>query len=78
MLGQSITSRTSSVDDRIFIYEITGLAQNGANANDQCAIRNSHTQFIQAPFSRMGEVMKKINRLGGSIVAIRPLEASES
>ncbi|NJN22217.1 MAG: photosystem I reaction center subunit XII [Leptolyngbya sp. RL_3_1] len=78
MLGQWTTSRTTGVDDRIFIYEVTGLATNGTNTNDLSPIRNSHSQFIQVPFSRMGEVMKNIDRLGGNIVAIRPLKAPES
>ncbi|MDA0265461.1 MAG: phycobilisome linker polypeptide [Cyanobacteria bacterium] len=67
MLGQW------SISDRIFVYEVTGLAQTESTTNDQAPIRTSHSQLIQVPFSRMGDTMRKINRLGGQIVDIRPL-----
>ncbi len=73
MLGQWNTGRTSSVSDRIFVYEITGLSQTEGTTNVQSPIRNSHSQLIQVPFSRMGEMMRNITRLGGTIVDIHPL-----
>lgn len=81
MLGQP-------VNDRIFVYEVEGLHQNPQTENNQYQIRSSSTQLMQVPYSRMNEEMRRITRLGGKIVNIRPLaeqnatsaksEASES
>ena len=78
MLGQYATSQASSVDSRIFVYEVTGLAQNEATAGQQFAIRSSDRQYIQVPFHRMNEVMRWVTKLGGEIVNIRPLNSSDT
>lgn len=78
MLGQYATSQASSVDSRIFVYEVTGLAQNAATAGQQFAIRSSDRQCIQVPFHRMNEVMRSITQLGGEIVNIRPLNSVDT
>ena len=46
-------------------------------ANNQTPIRSSDNQLIQVPLSRMNETMRRITRLGGRIVDIRPLAAAE-
>ncbi|MBE9059796.1 phycobilisome linker polypeptide [cf. Phormidesmis sp. LEGE 11477] len=74
MLGQSATSTTSSVDNRIFIYEVTGLSQNEITARQRSPIRSSQNQFFQVPFHRMSQEMRRITMLGGEIVNISPLE----
>lgn len=73
MLGQFATSAASSVDNRIFVYEVTGLHQNDRTDRQQSPIRSSENQFFQVPFHRMNEEMQRITMLGGSIVNISPL-----
>ncbi|MEL6319069.1 MAG: phycobilisome linker polypeptide [Cyanobacteria bacterium J06626_14] len=77
MLGQRATSPSSSLDNRIFVYEISGLQQNEVTVSHQSPIRSSDRQYLQVPFHRMSEEMKRINLLGGKITDIRPLNASE-
>ncbi|MGB3787528.1 MAG: phycobilisome linker polypeptide [Phormidesmis sp.] len=74
MLGQS----ASGVDNRIFVYEVTGLSQNEMTARRRSPIRSSQNQVFQVPFSRMNEEMRRITMLGGEIVNIKPLEASNA
>lgn len=76
MLGQCSTSQASGVDSRIFVYEVTGLRQNEITASHQSPIRSSHSQFLQVPFHRMSEEMRRITMLGGKVVNIHPLNAS--
>ncbi|MBT9313596.1 phycobilisome linker polypeptide [Leptothoe kymatousa] len=75
MLGQYSTSRLSTTDSRIFVYELAGLNENEVTANHRSPIRQSHTQFVQVPFHRMNEEMQRISLLGGKIVSIRPLNS---
>ena len=79
MLGQSLFGgRTSSpTNNRIFVYEVTGLRQNTQNDRNSYPVRNSSNVFIQVPYNRMNEEMLRITRMGGSIVNIKPLGASE-
>lgn len=78
MLGQCATSGLSGVDNRIFVYEVTGLKQNEITSRAQSPIRTSENQRFQVPFHRMNEEMQRIVLLGGKIVDIRPLEAVAS
>ncbi|NEP18874.1 MAG: phycobilisome linker polypeptide [Leptolyngbya sp. SIO4C1] len=78
MLGQCATSGATSSENRIFVYEVTGLRQNEVTASRQSPIRSSHRHLIQVPFHRMGEEMRRITMLGGKVVNIRPLAASEA
>ncbi|MFG6101484.1 phycobilisome linker polypeptide [Leptothoe sp. EHU-05/26/07-4] len=77
MLGQYSTSTLSTSDNRMFVYELSGLSENEVTFIHQSPIRQSHTQFIQVPFHRMNEEMQRIHLLGGTIVNIRPLNISE-
>ena len=72
MLGQHLR-RDPSSDNRIFVYEVTGLQQNDTTQYQDQPIRKSHSQFIQVPFSRMNEEMQRITMLEGEIVSIFPL-----
>jgi phycocyanin-associated rod protein len=80
MLGSSLMSGSSSSpsQNRVFVYEVTGLRQNDENDNNSYPFRSSSSVFIKVPYSRMNEEMLRISRMGGKIVNIRPLEASES
>jgi len=71
MLGQS------ALDGQVFIYEVEGLRQNEQTATQSYPVRNSSTALIQVPYSRMNNEMRRITRLGGKIVNIRPLTAQE-
>jgi hypothetical protein len=75
MLGQSAFSRGSSVtaDNRIFVYEVTGLQQNNITVQSDPQIRTSSSTFVQVPFNRMNEKMQQILRMGGNIIGIHPL-----
>lgn len=78
MLGQYATSAASSADNRMFVYELTGLCENEVTFNHRSPIRKSHIQTIQVPFHRMNEEMQRIALLGGKIVNIRPLGGSKA
>lgn len=79
MSGQPTLMRTSasSSDNRIFVYEVEGLRQNEQTENQNYPVRNSSTVLIQVPYSRMNDEMRRISRLGGKIVSIRPSAAQE-
>ncbi|HEY9827154.1 MAG TPA: phycobilisome linker polypeptide [Stenomitos sp.] len=72
MLGQSALVRGSAAaaEQRTFVYEVTGLHQNTETENQQHQVRSSSSIFIQVPYRRMNEEMRRISRLGGKIVAI--------
>lgn len=75
MLGKSALTRASSStsDNRIFVYEVEGLRQSDQTEQNNYPIRNSSTVLIQVPYNRMNEQMRRISRLGGKIINIRPL-----
>lgn len=74
MLGQSALTRASSptAENRVFVYEVTGLRQNDQTDRASYPLRSSSSVWIQVPYSRMNEEMRRIARLGGKIVAIHP------
>jgi phycocyanin-associated, rod len=72
MLG-ALNSRSN---DRIFVYEVTGLRQNDDNDANNYSFRSSSSVFINVPYNRMNEEMQRIVKMGGSIVKIEPLTAS--
>jgi phycocyanin-associated, rod len=76
MLGQSAFSKGSSItsENRIFVYEVTGLQQNEATNRCDRQIRTSSNTFMQVPLNRMNETMQRIVNLGGKIVSIYPLD----
>ncbi|MEN9517842.1 MAG: hypothetical protein RLZZ381_430 [Cyanobacteriota bacterium] len=55
MLGKSVISgRSSSAsNNRIFVYEVTGLKQSLANDSNSYSFRNSGSTFVSVPYSRM-------------------------
>ncbi|MBE9079473.1 phycobilisome linker polypeptide [Romeria aff. gracilis LEGE 07310] len=74
MLGQAAMLGTQSSKNRIFVYEVTGLKQNSQTDLNSYPVRRSGSQFIQVPYSRMNEEMRRITALGGKIVKIRSIE----
>ncbi len=75
MLVTAFTKASSSnSDSRIFVYEVTGLRQNEQTSSRSYPVRNSSNLFIQVPYSRMNDEMRRITRLGGKIVGIHSPE----
>jgi phycocyanin-associated, rod len=74
MLGQSLLTRasSSSSDNRVFVYEVSGLRQNDQTDKNSYPVRHSDNVFIQVSYSHMNEQMRRITRLGGKIVSIQP------
>lgn len=79
MLGQPalVGNSVSSQNNRVFVYEVEGLRQNSQTENQSYPVRNSSTILIQVPYNRMNEEMRRITRLGGKIVNIRPSTVQE-
>jgi phycocyanin-associated, rod len=77
MLGRSILASGTGADDRVFVYEVSGLHQNDRTENNNHEIRHSSNVMIQVPFSRMSEFMQRMNRIGGKIVSIKTPNAGE-
>ena len=79
MYSSSATSASSSTqyNNRFFVYEVVGLSQN-SNSTLNYSIRNSGNTFITVPYNRMVQEMRRINRLGGQIVSIKPLSNGSS
>lgn len=73
-----MSASVSSSDNRVFVYEVEGLRQNSQTENQSYPVRNSSTILIQVPYKRMNDEMRRITRLGGKIVNIRPLSAQET
>lgn len=73
-----MNASSSTSDSRVFVYEVEGLKQNDQTENNKYPVRNSSTILIQVPYSRMNDEMRRITRLGGKIVNIRPLGESEN
>jgi phycocyanin-associated, rod len=66
MLGQTAS------DSRVFVYEVTGMRQNTENDKNDYQFRTSSNVFIKVPYQRMNEEMRRITRMGGTIVNIKP------
>ncbi len=76
MLGQSALVGYSNMQaaNRVFVYEVSGLRQTDTNENTNYEIRRSGSTFIKVPYARMNEEMRRITRLGGTIVNITPYQ----
>ncbi|MDJ0688320.1 MAG: phycobilisome linker polypeptide [Xenococcaceae cyanobacterium MO_188.B32] len=59
--------------NRLFVYEVVGLSQNGNTKNLNYSIRNSGSVYLTVPYNRMNQEMQRISRLGGRIVSITPV-----
>ncbi len=65
----------SAVNNRMFIYEIIGL-RDGSSDRSNDKIRRSGSTFITVPYQRMNQEMRRIAKLGGKILNIRPMAAT--
>jgi phycocyanin-associated rod protein len=77
MLGQSalVNAASTPSDSRVFVYEVQGLRQNEENDKNSYPFRSSSSVFIKVPYHRMNQEMRRITRMGGTIVNITPLRA---
>lgn len=75
MFGQTAVGNggINSAGSRIYRYEVVGLRQNDENDKNNYDIRRSGSVFLTVPYSRMNEEMRRITRMGGTIVKIEPL-----
>ena len=74
----AISSGNTAYKNRMFVYEVVGLSPNGNNGNFKAPIRSSGSVFFTVPYSRMNQEMRRINRLGGQVVSIKPLGTQPS
>lgn len=70
MMGQSVIASDSTMDSRMYIYEVEGLSQNDQTCQAASPIRNSGSLLFSVPHSRMSAFMQRMNCLGGKIIAI--------
>ncbi|MCS7029975.1 MAG: hypothetical protein NZL92_00380 [Gloeomargarita sp. SKYG116] len=68
----SIASSTS-YNNRVFALEVVGLRQNQSTTNLNYPIRRSGSIYLQVPYNRLNQEMQRIQRLGGRIVSVRPV-----
>lgn len=71
--GVAANSKSGS---RIFVYEVEGMRQNQATDQTSHQIRRSGNVFISVPYDRMNQEMRRITRMGGKIVSIRPFNGA--
>lgn len=62
----------TGANGRVFIFEVEGLRQGENTDKLNFPIRRSGVVYITVPFERMNQEMRRIGRLGGKIVNIRP------
>ncbi|MEB3249017.1 MAG: phycobilisome linker polypeptide [Microcystaceae cyanobacterium] len=79
MLGQSaLVGSNNAAANRVFIYEVSGLRQTEESDNNAYDFRRSGSVFLKVPYARMNDEMRRITRLGGTIVSIKPYSVSEA
>ncbi|MEH1911038.1 ferredoxin--NADP reductase [Nostoc sp.] len=67
----------TELGSRVFVYEVVGLRQGEETDQTNYPIRKSGSVFIRVPYNRMNQEMRRITRLGGTIVSIQPVTALE-
>ncbi len=72
------SSVNTSADNRLYIYEVEGLGQSGQASDMNAPIRRSGTKTFTVPYSRMQQETKRIMKLGGTIVSVRPADEAAS
>jgi ferredoxin--NADP+ reductase len=65
-------ANTTDYENRLFVFEVVGLRQNGSADSLNYQIRRSGSTFITVPYARMNQEMRRISRLGGQIISIKP------
>nr|BAG70317.1 ferredoxin-NADP+ oxidoreductase [Nostoc commune]BAG70322.1 ferredoxin-NADP+ oxidoreductase [Nostoc commune] len=80
MYNQGAVEGAANIElgSRVFVYEVVGLRQSEETDQTNYPIRKSGSVFIRVPYNRMNQEMRRITRLGGTIVSIQPVTALES
>lgn len=76
MYSPSVAANSAGSTDsgnRLFVYEVVGLSQTGETDSLDYPIRRSGSVFVTVPYKRMNQEMRRITRMGGKIVSIKPL-----
>ncbi|QDZ40157.1 phycobilisome linker polypeptide [Euhalothece natronophila Z-M001] len=73
MYGQTTITTPDTAASRMYRIEVQGMRQSSESEKQNYAIRKSGSVFYTVPYSRMNEQMQRINRMGGKIVSIQPL-----
>lgn len=75
MVGSSTLGRTEigTANSRWFRYEVTGLSQSTETDTNDYPFRSSSSVFVTVPYARMNQEMRRITRMGGTIVKIEPV-----
>ncbi len=77
MYNPSVAGANSTMSgSRLFVYEVEGLGPSNTPNSNGSPVRKSGKQSYTVPYNRMNEEMKRITRLGGKILSIRPLNES--
>lgn len=66
----------SAANNRLFVYEVIGLRDTQSSEGTSNKIRRSGSSFITVPYQRMNQEMRRIAKLGGKILSIRPFSAT--
>jgi ferredoxin--NADP+ reductase len=69
--GTGVATKTGA-NGRVFIFEVEGLRQGENTDKLNFPIRRSGVVYITVPYERMNQEMRRIARLGGKIINIRP------
>ncbi len=75
-LSNATSGGNTAYANRLYVYEVVGLNQNGQTDRRDYPVRRSGSTFVTVPYNRMNEEMQRITRLGGRIVKIEPLNES--
>ncbi|MEA5463293.1 ferredoxin--NADP reductase [Leptothoe sp. PORK10 BA2] len=71
MYNSSVIGGSLSISgNRLFIYEVKGL---DSAAGGTAPVRQSGSTFVTVPYARMAAETRRITRMGGEIVSIRPV-----
>lgn len=74
MYNSSTTGNVAnSSANRLYVYEVEGLGQDGQASGSNAPVRRSGTVSFTVPYSRMQQETKRIMQMGGNIVSIRPV-----
>ncbi len=69
--GYGVITKTGA-SSRVFVFEVEGMRQGTNSDQFNRPIRRSGTVQITVPYDRMNQEMRRISRMGGKIVNIRP------
>lgn len=73
--GSGVATKTGA-NSRVFVFEVEGMRQGSDSDKLSYPIRRSGTVSITVPYERMNQEMRRISRLGGRIVNIRPCDGT--